>query len=142
MFLLSKSARYFFDQEAVREAYTPDNRTKRVHDHAVNGSHENHAGMTDGRERWANSGRNIRSVWEIATHTYAEAHFATFPLELPSRCIKAGSPEGGTVLDPFMGSGTTALVARNLGRNSIGIELNAEYCDLAAKRLSQLSLLS
>jgi DNA modification methylase len=88
------------------------------------------------------AGRNVRSVWEIATQPYAEAHFATFPQELPRRCIKAGSPVGGTVLDPFMGSGTTALVAREQGRNSIGIELNAEYCDLAAKRLSQLSFLS
>ena len=58
------------------------------------------------------------------------------------RCIKAGCPEGGTVLDPFAGSGTTMLVARNLGRRSIGIELNAEYCALAARRLSQLSLLT
>lgn len=92
-------------------------------------------------ERWPNGGRNIRSVWEIATQPYAEAHFATFPLELPRRCIAAGCPADGVVLDPFMGSGTTALVARNLGRHSVGIELNADYCALAAKRLSQQSLL-
>jgi DNA modification methylase len=93
-------------------------------------------------ERWPNSGRNARSVWEIATQPYAEAHFATFPEELARRCIAAGCPQDGVVLDPFMGSGTTALVARKLGRRSIGIELNPEYAELAARRLSQLSLLA
>ncbi len=86
--------------------------------------------------------RNARSVWEIQTMQFADAHFATFPEELPRRCIAAGSPAGGTVLDPFMGSGTTAKVARDLGRRSIGIELNPDYCELAARRLSQQSLLA
>lgn len=72
----------------------------------------------------------------------SEAHFATFPQALIEPCVKAGSPPGGTVLDPFMGSGTTALVARRLGRKSIGIELNPEYAAICARRLSQLSLLS
>ena len=86
--------------------------------------------------------RNARSVWTIQTMQYADAHFAVFPEELPEKCILAGCPENGTVLDPFMGSGTTALVARRLGRKSIGIELNPEYAQLAAKRLQQLSLLA
>jgi site-specific DNA-methyltransferase (cytosine-N4-specific) len=85
-------------------------------------------------------GRNARSVWTIATQPYAEAHFATFPEELPRRCIAAGCPEDGVVLDPFMGSGTVALVARRLGRRSIGIELNPEYAELCARRLQQQSL--
>jgi DNA modification methylase len=93
-------------------------------------------------ERWPNGGRNLRSVWEIATQPYPEAHFATYPEALVERCVKAGSPLGGTILDPFMGSGTTALVARNLGRRSIGIELNETYASLAARRLSQQSLLT
>ena len=86
--------------------------------------------------------RNARSVWEIQTMQYADAHFATFPEELPRRCILAGCPEGGTVLDPFMGSGTTAKVARDLGRNSVGVELNPEYAQLCATRLQQQSLLT
>jgi DNA modification methylase len=158
-------------------------------------------------ERWPNSGRNIRTVWEIATQPYSEPHFATFPEELPRRAILAGCPEwvcrscgkprerivekpggsfhdhadddrqgqsqdgaqhkrkylenlrkprgtvgwsdcghgdyrAGVVLDPFMGSGTTALVARKLNRHAIGIELSPGYADLCARRLQQLSLLA
>lgn len=86
--------------------------------------------------------KNARSVWTIPTQGYPDAHFATWPEALAERIIKAGCPEGGTVLDPFMGSGTTALVARRLGRRSIGIELNASYAEMAARRLQQLSLLA
>jgi len=88
------------------------------------------------------TGKNPRSVWTIPTQGYPEAHFATWPEALCERIIKAGCPEGGTVLDPFMGSGTTALVARRLGRKSVGVELNPEYARLAADRLKQLSLLA
>ena len=158
-------------------------------------------------ERWPNGGRNIRSVWEIATQPYPEAHFATYPEELVRRCVLAGCPlnvcrvcgkarerivesrrnggdwnannrvggdrmrvgqsasdrmplnyiapmtigwsdcghndyRPGVVLDPFLGSGTTALVARKHGRSSVGIELSESYCELAGKRLQQLSLLA
>jgi DNA modification methylase len=79
--------------------------------------------------------RNARTVWAIATQPYAEAHFATFPTELPRRCIMAGSRVGDTVLDPFAGAGTTLLVADRLQRESIGIELNPTYCALAEKRV-------
>ena len=79
-------------------------------------------------------------MWTITTKPYAGAHFATFPPELPERCIKAGTAEGDLVLDPFSGSGTTAFVARTLARRAVGIDLNAEYLDLAAERLRQLSL--
>lgn len=81
--------------------------------------------------------RNKRSVWEVATQPFSEAHFATFPPALISPCILAGCPEGGTVLDPFGGAGTTGLVANGLGRNSIMIELNPEYAALARRRLHQ-----
>lgn len=74
-------------------------------------------------------------VWEIPIAGFSEAHFATFPPELARRCILAGCPKGGTVLDPFGGAGTTGLVADRLGRNAILIELNAEYCALADRRL-------
>jgi len=79
--------------------------------------------------------RNLRNVWTIPTHAFAEAHFATFPPALAERCIKAGCPTGGEVLDPFGGSGTTALVAATLGRKSTLIELNPEYAKLAQARI-------
>lgn len=79
--------------------------------------------------------RNKRSVWEIATAPYSEAHFATFPPALIEPCILAGCPEGGMVLDPFGGAGTTGLVADRLGRNAILIELNPEYAAMAERRI-------
>jgi DNA modification methylase len=81
-------------------------------------------------------GRNIRTVWEIATTPYPGAHFATFPPELARRCILAGCPPGGIVLDPFVGSGTTVMVARQLGREGIGLDINSKYLDeQAAQRI-------
>ena len=80
--------------------------------------------------------RNARSVWTIATSPYPDAHFATFPPELPRRCILAGSKAGDTVLDPFAGAGTTGLVADRLNRNFIGLELNPKYVTLARRRIA------
>ncbi len=82
-------------------------------------------------------GQNPGDVWRIPTRPYKGAHFATFPVELPMRCIKAGCRRGGTVLDPFSGSGTTGEAARNLGRRYIGIDLNPTYHDLAIRRFAQ-----
>ena len=79
--------------------------------------------------------RNARTVWTITTKPFAGAHFATFPPELPKRCILAGCPVGGTVLDPFGGAGTTGLVADRIRRDAILIELNPAYVELARKRL-------
>lgn len=84
---------------------------------------------------WDTSTRNARSVWTVATRGYPGAHFATFPIEIPNRCILAGCPEGGTVLDPFAGSGTTLEAALRLGRRAIGIELNPDYIPLIEERL-------
>ena len=83
--------------------------------------------------------RNARTVWTIASQGYPGAHFATFPIEIPRRCILAGCPEGGTVLDPFAGSGTTLEAAVRLGRRAIGIELNPDYLPLIKSRLSGLT---
>ena len=80
------------------------------------------------------------SVWSMNTASCKEAHFAVFPEELPALCIKAGSKEGDTVLDPFMGSGTTAYVAQELGRDWIGIELNPEYVEIIKRRTAQNTL--
>ena len=81
--------------------------------------------------------KNKRCVWEINTKPYSEAHFAVYPEKLCAIPIKAGCPERGIVLDPFFGSGTTGLVAKNLLRNYIGIELNEDYIKIANKRLAQ-----
>ncbi len=91
---------------------------------------------TNGQEWQSEDGMaNKRSVWTVTTRPYSEAHFATFPEELILDCIKAGCPENGIVLDPFMGAGTTAVVSKKLNRNYIGFELNPEYIKIANNRL-------
>jgi DNA modification methylase len=234
VFLLTRSPRYFFDNDAIREPHNDKagdvSRFGNVGKNGGQQGQEQPDAFTrvdfprrPGGREYHPAGRNIRSVWEIATEPFSEAHFATFPTKLPERCIKAGTSErgccpecgapwvrlvdveqvpdkgGGTVadrqfaadprdngkvrgwgeqrtrreatttgwhpscactekratdsgypydlppvpcqvLDPFMGSGTVALVARRLGRKSIGIELNPEYAALCARRLQQLSL--
>lgn len=84
-----------------------------------------------------NGSANKKSVWTVTTKPYKEAHFATFPEALIVDCIKAGCPVDGIVLDPFMGAGTTAIVARKLNRNFIGIELNKEYIKIAENRIER-----
>lgn len=86
-------------------------------------------------DSYASGGRNKRSVWNIPTTPFKEAHFATFPPALVEPCILAGCPEGGTVLDPFGGAGTAGLVADRLHRNAILIELNPEYAEIARRRI-------
>lgn len=107
------------------------------------GHSRKHAGFNDRWDSMTNEeqrsmGANKRSVWTVAPSNFREAHFATFPEALILDCIKAGCPEGGVVLDPFMGSGTTGLVSQKLNRNFIGTELNPEYCKIAYKRLKSL----
>lgn len=138
IFLLSKSERYYYDADAIREKGSIPEGTK-----AAKGSTERSEmpGVNSRpREYKIYDGmRNKRSVWEITTQPYPEAHFATFPEKIPELCIEAGSKLKDIVLDPFMGSGTTCAVAKKLGRNYIGIELNPEYVKLAERRI-QLSL--
>ncbi|MBW4422105.1 MAG: site-specific DNA-methyltransferase [Myxacorys californica WJT36-NPBG1] len=131
IFLLAKSKKYFFDQEAIKEKCLSGIRT------CSNKKYDGQKGMS-GKDlgRYVRRETRIkRSVWTIATKPCKEAHFATFPIDLPTLCIKAGSPEGGIILDPFMGAGTTALAALQLNRNFIGIELNPEYRQIALDRL-------
>ena len=143
IFLLSKSARYYYDAEAVKEPVCEVSLKRAEYGWNCDRASTKNASMggagihTDKMgDRFVDpSGRNRRSVWTITTKPYAEAHFATFPPEIPERCIKAGCPKGGTVLDPFFGAGTTGLVAARLGREFIGIELNADYCEMARKRI-------
>lgn len=133
IFLLSKNQHYFCDMQAVEEPATDWGPRHR------NGKSESggtglapHRGLSASSRR---STRNKRSVWTVATHPYPEAHFATYPPKLIEPCILAGSRQGDVVLDPFMGAGTTAVVARNLGRRYIGIELNPEYITMAEERI-------
>lgn len=84
--------------------------------------------------------RNMRTVWTIATEAFPDAHFATFPTAIPERCILAGSRKGDTVLDIFMGSGTTAQVAEALGRRWLGCELQASYLPFIERRTAQKAL--
>lgn len=81
--------------------------------------------------------RNKRTVWTVPTEPFPQAHFATFPQALIRPCILAGCPEGGTVLDPFSGAGTTPLVAKENGRRFVAIELKPEYCKIQARRIAQ-----
>lgn len=99
------------------------------------GCPENSGSNVCGSVPWEGMKANKRSVWTVTTKPFSEAHFATFPQDLIIDCIKAGCPDGGIVLDPFMGAGTTALVARKLNRNYIGFELNPEYLKISENRL-------
>ena len=158
IFLMSKSERYWYDSDAVRETSIEpqwESRLLRSSDKSkpteqVNGIRQRtdkqrghsrrHAGFND---RWdamekteqQAGGRNMRNWWLLGPEPFPEAHFATFPSEVPQRCILAGCPAGGVVLDPFGGAGTTGLVADRMGRDAILIELNPEYADMARKRI-------
>lgn len=138
IFLLSKSKSYYYDHEAIKEPLKYPNETRRP-------LGSKGAWQMDGREQRENGGgsaydgyptkRNKRSVWTVTPKSFKGAHFATFPPELIEPCILAGCPEGGTVLDPFGGSGTTAGVAYLHDRNSILCELNPEYVKLVESRI-------
>ena len=92
------------------------------------------------QEKGQEEARNKRSVWAINTASFSGAHFAVFPEKIPELCIKAGSREGDTVFDPFMGSGTTAFVSQRLGRKWVGIELNESYAEIINQRTQQREL--
>lgn len=147
IYLLAKSARYYYDADAIREDAKWERWGKQNPGEWANAV-PSKAGMVQARTkaelhlRWKGEGRNVRNWWPIPTESYDGAHFATYPQELVRLCILAGCPEGGVVLDPFFGSGTTGVVARRHGRRTVGIELNPDYCALASKRLGQQSLLA
>lgn len=146
IFLFSKSRKYYYNADAVLEqASTKENRPPAVvRERLYNYNSKNNQLRKDPRfatrpisVKSSYETRNKRSVWTVTTKPYPEAHFATFPEELPEIGIKAGSKEGAVVLDPFSGSGTTGAVAVRLGRDYIGIELNPEYNKLAEKRIGK-----
>jgi DNA modification methylase len=139
IFLLSKSPKYYYDHEAIKEEGVIPAGTL-----AAKGSAErqNQKGVNARPPEYKeyDGQRNKRSVWTVTTKPYEGAHFAVFPTDLIEPCILAGAPAGGVVLDPFMGSGTTAQVAQDLGRRYLGCELNPAYKPLQNKRLAQQSL--
>lgn len=167
VFLLSKSDRYYFDQQAIAEPVADSTVTRLAQNiDAQAGSARvpeigkpnkvmkavgprfggNKYGDSDAAESRTKSGnvydlknglRNRRSVWTISTQPFSEAHFATFPPELPEICIKAGSKPGDLIVDPFGGAGTTGLVADRLGRNAVLCELNPEYAEMARRRIER-----
>jgi DNA modification methylase len=134
IFLLSKQEHYHFDNLAIREEAIKGAAGSTF----MNGKTAEHQlGRSSKNSREEIGTRNKRDVWTVATQPFSGAHFATFPPALIEPCIKAGCPEGGMVLDPFGGAGTTGLVADRLGRSAILCELNPEYVELAAKRIRQ-----
>lgn len=172
IFMLTKSPRYFYDKDAVRQnmAASSVSRLNQDIESQTGSTRANGGRKTNGnmkavgkvrghirehegfRDKWDDmtkaeqqaNGRNLRNyepapieAWNIATHPFSEAHFATFPPELAERCILAGCPKGGMVLDPFGGAGTTALVALRHGRNATLIELNPEYAEITRRRIEK-----
>ena len=136
IFPLSKNKKYYFDNESIAEPTSSFDTVIRDRDATKLNNTPGRTKM-QGLIRNDYLTRNKRSVWTVATQPLREAHFATFPEKLIMDCIKAGCPEGGIVLDPFMGSGTTAIVARKLNRNYIGFELNPNYVSIAENRLEK-----
>ena len=168
LFLLSKSERYYYDAAAIRE---PSNGVERdqIAARSLRSTDDQKRAPTDtvngirrsgNKERvyrvdrdgpddhlaasvpWEGNSRNKRDVWTIPTSPFAGAHFATYPPALVEPCIFAGAREGDMVLDPFLGSGTTAMVAKKLGRRAIGIDASAEYLEIAVRRCAQMGLVA
>jgi len=138
LFLLTKSARYHYDADAIKE---PAARPRELSfTTKVKGMGPGYDGNRTrmGLLRGITTGetRNRRTVWTVATKPYSGAHFATFPPALIEPCILAGCPPMGTTLDPFAGAGTTGLVAKQHGRNFVGIELNPAYVAMARERIA------
>lgn len=150
IFLLAKSKKYYFDALAIAEPIAADTARRYMagcgNSHKYSSKVPGQAGM-QGLNRSRKAGeikesdisivRNCRDVWLINTVPYRGKHFAVYPPKLAERCILAGCPEGGIVLDPFFGSGTTGLAAIRNSRLYIGIELNDTYCALAYKRIHE-----
>ena len=133
IFLLSKNKKYYNDHEAITEPVKQDwgtrDRTKGKYHNSGTGLSP-HSGLSKSYDR-----KNKRSVWSVTNKPYKDAHFAVYPPDLIEPCILAGSKEGDIILDPFMGSGTTGMVAKKLGRHYIGCELHESYAELIDKRV-------
>lgn len=142
IFLLAKSSKYFFDYKAIQEPIKEVSRERYKRGRSANSKYVGQQGITQVRENFADFDqqfRRKRDVWEVSTNTYKmDEHFAMFPEKLIEPCILAGSKVGGVVLDPFFGSGTTGAVSKRLGRDFIGIDLNARYLEKAKERIDKV----
>lgn len=132
VWLLTKSERYFYDAASIRES----DGGKPSGNGFIRDERLTYAGRGNPDQWEPGAGRNARNVWSIASQPFKGSHFATMPSNLAERCIKAGCPFGGSVLDPFGGAGTTGLVADRLGRDATLIELNPAYSDMSKRRIS------
>lgn len=143
IFLLAKSRNYYFDYKAIQEPIKDVSRERYKRGRSANSKYVGQQGITQVREDFSDFDqhyRRKRDVWEVSTNTYKmDEHFAMFPEKLIEPCILAGSREGGVVLDPFFGSGTTGAVAKRYGREYIGIDLNARYLEKAKERIDKIS---
>ncbi|MDP1560026.1 MAG: site-specific DNA-methyltransferase [Pirellulaceae bacterium] len=147
MFLFSREPEYYYDADAIREPHTTFSESSKMkggrrHFGQRGGTPEQgknggQANLHDGRwdQAFHPLGRNKRTVWSVPLGKFRDAHFAVFPPDLIRPCINAGTPEGGVVLDPFFGAGTVGVVALELRRRYVGIELNPDYVALAQRRL-------
>ena len=148
IFFFSKLADYYYDADAIREPHVTFSERSRMRggrNHFFKRGSTPESGKNGGDSnlhdaRWDQAfhpkGRNKRTVWSIPLSKFREAHFAVFPEKLVESCVLAGSPAGGIVLDPFLGSGTTAVVATRLGRQFVGIDCNSDYCEMARRRIA------
>jgi site-specific DNA-methyltransferase (adenine-specific) len=137
IFLLSKQGKYYYDNEAIKEmAKYPSgpNSPKKIKKGVGMEKMDTRGGLSN---IGANEKKNKRSVWQVQTESFKDAHFATYPKKLIEPCILAACPEGGTVLDPFGGSGTTGVVAVAHNRNAVLCELNQDYIDIMEKRFDK-----
>ena len=149
VFLLVKTMDYFYDADAIREphvTFSEHSRMRGGRNHFFRRGSTPEQGKNGGSRnlhdaRWDQAfhpkGRNKRTVWSVPLSKCRDAHFAVFPESLVETCLRAGSPPDGLVLDPFLGSGTTGLVAARLGRSFLGIDCNADYCQLAKRRIQR-----
>lgn len=148
VFLLSKSKDYFYDADAIREphvTFSDKSRMKGGRNHFFQRGSTPEQGKNGGNQnlhdaRWDQAfhpkGRNKRTVWSIPLSKFREAHFAVFPEQLVRTCLLATCPVDGVVLDPFLGSGTTAMVATRLSRHFVGIDCVGDYCEMARRRIA------
>lgn len=138
IFLLSKNRKYYYNYQAIKEPAVTKPTLRDKNKEGYQADYAKGDRFSKGERIYGADGmRNKRDVWNVNTKPCKEAHFATYPDTLIEPCVLAGCPEGGIVLDPFMGAGTTGMVARKHGRDYIGIELNAEYIDIANKRIEE-----
>jgi site-specific DNA-methyltransferase (adenine-specific) len=135
IYLFSKNKKYYYDSEAIREEAKTKPTVRNKSAEGYQADYPNGKRFSEGERTYGNGYANKRNVWTVTTKPFKGAHFAVFPTDLIEPCIKAGCPKGGTVLDPFGGSGTTGFVANSLDRNAILIELNEEYVEIAKKRI-------